>query len=139
VPLVALDLFTIIYILAYIEGYMLKAKLQWNYSKPIKDQYNSKFVKGHLIWWPYGVTLELISERVTFKYLIIMIKFVRDLRRVGCFLELFRSPPFRYNWCIVGVINITWRVSHKLQALLILREHLFSPPVCWLGSCCSSF
>ena len=34
-------------------------------------------------------------------------------------------------------ILATWRVSHKRQERLTLREHLSSPPVYWWGPCCS--
>jgi hypothetical protein len=33
----------------------------------------------------------------------------------------------------------TWRVSYKRQELLILREHMGSSILFWLGPCCTSF
>ena len=37
-----------------------------------------------------------------------------------------------------GFFPLTWRVSYKNQELLTLRNNFGSPPLFWVGRCCSS-
>jgi hypothetical protein len=62
------------------------------------------------------------SESVTQKW------WIKKIKKKG-------GPQIGYLW----FIWVTQRVSYKEQALIILHEHLSSPPDFWLGPCCSSF
>jgi hypothetical protein len=57
-------------------------------------------------------------------------------------------PNITYTVCVESTSGqlflesnslLTWLVSYKVQKLLVLREHLSSPPHVWRGPCFTSF